>query len=105
MYLPAEYDLVQNYPNPFNSETTISYELPEAGIVRLSVFDLSGREVRVIVNGHQSLGHYQTVWDGRDGQHRVLASGLYFYRLEVSSPQGMSPHSQFSRTKKMLLVR
>ena len=104
MYLPAEYDLIQNYPNPFNSETTISYELPEAGIVRLSVFDLSGQEIKVLVESDQPAGRYQTVWDGRDGQHRVLASGLYLYRLEVSPPAEVSPH-KFVRTKKMLLVR
>jgi hypothetical protein len=69
--------LAQNYPNPFNPETTIEFSLNEAGLARLSVFDLTGREVAVLVNGNLSDGAHSVKFDGS-----ALSSGIYFYRLE-----------------------
>jgi hypothetical protein len=77
--------LGQAVPNPFNPTTTIRYRVPSGGgSVRLTVYDLTGREVRVLVDGTQSGGEHAVVWRGRDGSGREVGSGVYFYRLEAS---------------------
>ncbi len=85
------YRLDQNYPNPFNPSTTINYSVKDAGLVRLSVFNLLGQEVQVLVNEQQIQGSYTVNFNASS-----LASGFYFYRLEVND---------FVNTKKMLLIK
>ncbi len=88
-----EFELEQNYPNPFNPSTTIRYTLPTANLVRLELFDALGRNVATLVNERQSAGaHAYTLNAARFS----LASGAYFYRLQVGSQV---------ETKKMLLVK
>ncbi len=70
--------LFQNYPNPFNTATQIRYELPQAGLVRLRVYDLLGQEVARLVDEPQAAGSYTVTWDARD-----RSSGLYYYLLEA----------------------
>jgi hypothetical protein len=70
------YVLSQNYPNPFNSSTTIRYELPRPSEVRLSVYDMLGREVSTIVNERRNAGVYEVKFEAAG-----LASGVYSYRL------------------------
>jgi hypothetical protein len=89
--LHTEYRLSQNYPNPFNPATEIGYELPAASDVRLSVFDLLGREVTLLVNTRQSAGRYTVRFDGAG-----LASGVYLYRLTAGNSVQM---------RKMALIR
>jgi len=89
--LPNEFSLAQNYPNPFNPSTTIAYSVPAAGNVTLKVFDLLGNEIATLVNGEMSRGTYSVQFDGSK-----VASGLYFYRLQVGSK---------IETKKMLLTK
>jgi hypothetical protein len=72
---------MRQYPNPFNPNTTIEYELRQPGHVRLSIFDIRGRRVRELVDQHQAPGLHAVVWDGRDGQGRQAASGVYHYQL------------------------
>lgn len=96
--LPTAYTLSQNFPNPFNPETTISYELPEAADIRLSIYSLTGGVVRTLVLGHKQPGWYEVVWDGRDAEGREVSSGVYFYRLEAVG-------RGFVETRKMLLMR
>ncbi len=74
--LPTEYSLKQNYPNPFNPSTEINYAIKEAGMVRLAIYDLSGREVDVVVDEHQSAGIYRLTLDGS-----YMSSGIYLYTL------------------------
>ena len=74
---PVEFSLGQNYPNPFNPETAIRYALPKAGEVRLTVYDMLGHEVVVLVDGLQSAGFHTVRFDGSD-----LSSGPYVYRLQ-----------------------
>jgi hypothetical protein len=76
--LPAEATLWQNYPNPFNPSTTISFKTDTYGRVNLSVFDILGRKVTVLVNENLAPGKYLVKFDGKD-----LASGMYVYRLET----------------------
>ncbi len=78
--IPASYALEQNYPNPLNPTTTIEYELPKSSVVRLSVFDMLGREVSVLVNDKRDAGVHDVKFDGTN-----LASGMYFYRLQAGS--------------------
>ena len=85
-----------NYPNPFNPETSIRFDLAEAGLVRLHVFDALGQKVQTLVDRSLSAGTHQAVWRGIDQSGRSLSSGMYFYRLEVGS---------YSRTRKMLLMK
>ena len=94
--VPSGYTLSQNYPNPFNPETTIRYELPEAGTVRLSLYTVSGQLVRTLVDGKRSAGTYSVSWDGRDDAGRDVASGVYLSRMVVG---------QFSAVRKLVLTR
>jgi hypothetical protein len=89
--IPQKYSLNQNYPNPFNPKTVIGYDLPKAGYVKLTVFDLLGREVAVLVNGQQSAGTFRAEWDGSNN-----SSGIYYYKLTSGN---------FTQTNKMVLVK
>jgi subtilisin family serine protease len=98
---PAAYSLSQNYPNPFNPGTSISYDLPEPAFVTLTVYDLLGRTVRVLVNGQQSGGRRWAEWDGLDARGMPAASGAYFYRLTAAGTGG----TQTVLTNRMMLIR
>ena len=89
--MPLAFSLSQNYPNPFNPSTSIRYELPKNGFVRLVVYDALGREVETLINEKQSPGTYEVNWDAT-----VYPSGVYFYKLTTEG---------FSETKKMMLLK
>ncbi|MBL1214824.1 MAG: T9SS type A sorting domain-containing protein [Ignavibacteriae bacterium] len=88
---PTEYALNQNYPNPFNPSTMIKFAIPEVSNVRLTVFDITGQEIAVLVDREMSAGYYNFTWNASS-----MASGIYFYRLESGS---------FIQTHKMLLLK
>ncbi len=89
--------LAQNAPNPFNPQTTIAYTLPGTEQVRLQVYDLAGRLVRVLRNGStEEAGLHEVVWDGRDSKGRAVSSGTFLYRLEAGL---------IRETKSMVLLR
>ena len=85
------YALYQNYPNPFNPNTTIKFSLAKQGDVRISVFDIMGKEIRTLVSGILQSGTYTV-----DLNADELTSGVYFYKLETDN---------FNETKKMLLIK
>ena len=87
----TEYALRQNYPNPFNPSTTISYDLKESGLVKLSVFNLLGEKVAVLVSGTQTASTHVVTFDGSN-----LSSGVYVYKVEVND---------FTAFHKMVLMR
>jgi hypothetical protein len=89
--LPKTFALSQNYPNPFNPTTTIQYQLPKASFVHLSIFNVLGQEVRVLVNETEQAGYKSISFDGGN-----LASGMYFYRISAGS---------FTDVKKMILIK
>jgi len=89
--LPVDFALSQNYPNPFNPETRINYDIPASSHVKLIVYDVSGREVKQLVNGSLQPGKYYSVINAAG-----FSSGVYFYRLEAGS---------FVQTKKMILIK
>ncbi len=83
---------LSNYPNPFNSSTNISFALPEAGHVRLDVYDIAGRLVSTLFNADADAGQQTVSWDGTDEAGRPVSSGIYFYTLrsgEISSSRRM----------------
>ncbi len=83
--LPSQPVLHGNYPNPFNPSTQIVFELPAAQNVRLTVYDIRGREVNQLVAGSLDAGVHQIAWQGRDSQGQAAPSGIYLYRLETAS--------------------
>jgi hypothetical protein len=78
------FQLEQNYPNPFNPSTTIRYKLQQPGQVRLSIFDITGREVMRVMDQFQVGGSYSVTWNGSDDAGRQVASGVYFAHLNVN---------------------
>lgn len=93
---PNDFELFQNYPNPFNGYTVIGYSLKVEALVKLTIFDVLGREVRVLVNQKQTSGHYQVQWDGKNNQGGDVPTGKYLYQLKAYG---------FSEVKEMTLVR
>ena len=89
--VPSHYSLEQNYPNPFNPVTKIKFNVARLSDVKIIVYDVTGREVRTIVNERLQAGKYETAFDGVQ-----LSSGVYFYRLTVGD---------FSETKRMVLIK
>ena len=89
--LPGAFMLHQNYPNPFNPTTTIAYILPTSSAVRLTVYDVRGRAVRVLTDGLQPAGSHEATLDATG-----LPSGVYFYRLEAGHRM---------ETKRLVLLR
>ncbi len=81
--LPGEYKLDQNVPNPFNPSTVIGYRIPEAGPVRLAIYNLLGQEVRVLVDLYMEAGSFAATWDGKDEMGRQVSSGIYLYRIQA----------------------
>ncbi len=93
--IPADFRLDQNYPNPFNPTTAISYRLSTISHVTLKIYDVLGREVATLVDGKETAGPHTVTWNASR-----FASGVYFYRLMASSPQG-----NFIDTKRMMLIK
>jgi len=89
--LPSTFRLFQNFPNPFNPSTTIKYALPERASVRLSVYDVLGREVMTLVQQEQEAGVYSAEFRG-DG----LTSGVYYYRLTAG---------RYNEVRKMIMLK
>ena len=78
-----EFTLEQNYPNPFNPSTTIRYKLELPGQVRLTIYDITGREVMRVTDQYQVGGTYSATWNGTDDAGRQVASGAYFAQLNM----------------------
>lgn len=89
--IPDKFILGQNYPNPFNPTTNINFSIPKGMHVKLTVYDMLGREVAKLVNSYLQAGSYKYEFSGSK-----LSSGIYFYNLEVGS---------FNETKKMILIK
>ena len=92
----GDYRLGNNYPNPFNSSTVIQYELDKTSRVILKVYDLLGREIRILIDQYQNPGIQKVYWDGFDRSDKPASSGIYFYKLEANG---------FTQSKKMILLR
>ncbi|MBE2217592.1 MAG: T9SS type A sorting domain-containing protein [Ignavibacteria bacterium] len=95
---PVGFVLNQNYPNPFNPSTTITFSIPQQGNVKLTVFDVSGKEAAVLADGVTVAGNHEVTFDAGG-----LASGVYFYKLEVRNER--SSAAGYSEIKKMVLLK
>lgn len=93
---PRELRVERNYPNPFNPSTTIVFTLPKEGLVRLTVYNITGGKVRDLVSGRLPVGRHEVRWYGVDDRGNMLSSGVYFIRL--SQGQAVS-------TGKVLLMK
>jgi glucuronoarabinoxylan endo-1,4-beta-xylanase len=81
--LPTGFELGQNYPNPFSSSTAIPYKLNKQADVKVTVYDVLGREIKAFSIGFQTAGAYGVVWHGRNDLGKMVAPGVYFYRLQA----------------------
>lgn len=95
--VPAEYSLSQSYPNPFNSSTTILYGLPATSMVRLTVYDVLGRNIATLYDGEQAAGFQRLTWIA------PVSTGVYFYRIDATSVQ--NPERRHVRVLKMLVLK
>ena len=90
--IPVEYKLYQNYPNPFNPSTIIQYDLPKNEYVTIKVFDVTGKEITILVNNElKQSGNHKALWNASG-----LASGIYFCKIQAGI---------FTNTKKMVLIK
>ncbi|MFQ6675523.1 MAG: right-handed parallel beta-helix repeat-containing protein, partial [Fidelibacterota bacterium] len=94
--IPGSFALHPNYPNPFNPVTRIRFEVPEPARVRMTIYDILGREVISLVDKSLKPGYYEVAWDGRDSQGNHASSGMYIYRFRAKA---------FTATRKMILIR
>ena len=95
--IPTDYKLEQNYPNPFNPTTSIRFELPRDKAVSLTIFDVSGRIVKTLVDNQQMAeGAHEMQWDGTNDAGASVASGTYLYRLSFGN---------FAHTKTMVFLK
>ena len=88
---PSEFSISQNYPNPFIPTSTIQYAIPQTSFVKISIYNILGNEIEVLVNEEKSPGDYEVIFDATE-----LASGMYFYKLSTG---------KFSQTRKMVVMK
>lgn len=82
--MPTQFVLCQNFPNPFNASTLISYCLYRSAAVHLSVVDLRGKTIKILVDAYETNGNKQAIWDGKDGSGKEVPSGIYLFRLATA---------------------
>jgi flagellar hook assembly protein FlgD len=90
------YQLINNYPNPFNPTTTLRYDLPEQGHVRITIYDKLGREVKTLINQTQDAGYKSVIWDATNDYGKPVSAGIYLYQIQAG---------EFVNTKKMVLLK
>ena len=94
--LPTEYAIHQNYPNPFNPITTLRYDLPENSLVKITVYDMLGREVKTLINQTQDAGYRSVIWNATNDYGKPVSAGIYIYQIQAG---------EYNSTKKMVLLK
>ncbi|HIN26412.1 MAG TPA: T9SS type A sorting domain-containing protein [Candidatus Marinimicrobia bacterium] len=94
--IPDEFAIHQNYPNPFNPVTTLRYDLPENGLVNITIYDMLGRQVKTLVNQTQDAGYRSVVWDATNDYGKPVSAGIYLYQIHAG---------EYMQTKKMVLLK
>ena len=94
--LPEVFALHQNYPNPFNPITTLRYDLPENGMVNITIYDMLGRQVKTLVNHTQDAGYRSVIWDATNDYGKPVSAGIYLYQIQAG---------EYIQTKKMVLLK
>ncbi len=87
---------LNSYPNPFNPQSTIEYYVPKRGLVDVSVYNVKGQKVRILMNKLHNQGTYSIVWDGKDSNNKPVSSGIYFYNVKTEDQ---------IQTKKCILMK
>jgi len=93
---PIKFNLQNNFPNPFNPLTTIRYDLPEDGLVNVTIYDIMGRPVKYLVNSQQNSGYKSIQWNGTNDAGQPVSAGLYMYTIQAGG---------FRQTRKMVLLK
>ena len=94
--IPSKLQLHQNYPNPFNPTTHINYDLPEDSFVSIVIYDVTGRNIRNLMNVNQTAGYHSIRWDAKNDIGEGVAAGMYIYTIQAG---------EFRATKKMVLLK
>ena len=94
--IPKEFSVKQNYPNPFNPTTVISYSLPTASNVEVTISDLSGKKIRTLVNDSRPAGSSNVQWNGTNDAGKLVSTGVYFYTVSTQN---------LFETRKMLFIK
>ena len=94
--IPKKFNLYPVYPNPFNPKTILSYDLPEDTQVRITIYNIIGREVRTLVNSQQIAGYNSVIWNATNNQGQPVSAGVYLYNIQAG---------KFRQTKKMVLLK
>ena len=94
--MPKEFVLYQNYPNPFNPITSLRYDLPNDGLVNITIYDMMGRIVKTLVNSSLTAGYKSIQWNATNDRDEAVSAGLYLYTIDVG---------EFRQTKKMVLLK
>ena len=94
--IPEAFVLHQNYPNPFNPITSLRYDLPEDGLVNITIYDMMGRIVKTLVNSSQTAGYKSVQWYATNDRNEPVSAGLYLYTIQAG---------KFRQTKKMVLLK
>jgi len=94
--VPDVFSLEQNYPNPFNPKTQIRYALPEASLVAVTVYDITGRMVKNLVNASKDAGYHSLRWDATNNNGEAVSVGMYIYTIQAG---------EYRSTKKMVLLK
>ena len=97
LILPTDFELKQNYPNPFNLITQIQFTIPQNGQVKIAVYDLNGKLVKILSNQNQLRGTYQLEWDGENDSGKQVASGLYLLSMDFNGKRKF--------TRRMVLLK
>ena len=93
---PLTYKLHSAYPNPFNPITSLHYDLPEGGLVNITIYDMMGRIVKTLVNSSQTAGYKSVQWNATNDRNESVSAGLYLYTIQAG---------EFRQTKKMVLLK
>ena len=94
--MPTEFALKQNYPNPFNPSTQIQYALPSESMVVISIYDITGRKIRTLVNEVQGAGHRAVMWNATNEIGRPVSAGMYIYTIQAGD---------FIQNRKMVFMK
>ena len=93
---PGKFQLGQNYPNPFNPVTTLHYDLSENSDVKITIYDMLGREVKTLINKTQDAGSMSVIWNATNNYGKPVSAGIYLYQIQAG---------EYISTKKMVLLK
>jgi len=93
---PTVFKLYQNHPNPFNPLTSLRYDLPNYGLVNITIYDMMGRVVKTLVNSSQTAGYKSIQWNATNDRNEPVSAGLYLYTIQAG---------EFRQTRKMVLLK